>query len=216
MTVQIKYCGSQSEEDYRLLVKTNADYIGFIFAESKRKVNPSDVKKWIEKYGKPKQLVGVFQNASLKEILDVISEVPIDIIQCHGDESIEMIGKLKNQLNVKVYKALPYRQQIFGDIERYGCASDAIIVDSVSKGQFGGTGVPFSWKDVPRIMEKAEEQGVPCFIAGGITPDNVSLLLPYHPHGIDLSGGIEENGKKSTKRIEQLERMLNNDNSNCT
>lgn len=209
MTVQIKYCGCQSEEDYRILVNTNADYIGFIFAESKRKVSTTDVVRWIKRYGKPKKLVAVFQNASLKEMLDVKSKVPIDIIQCHGNESKEMIEEIKNRLNVKIYKALPYRQQILKDIEIYASATDAIIVDSVSNGQFGGTGVPFSWSDVPHMMKKAEEQGVPCFIAGGITPDNVSVLLAYHPHGIDLSGGIEENGKKSAKQIEQLERMLN-------
>ncbi|MDM5316114.1 phosphoribosylanthranilate isomerase [Fictibacillus sp. b24] len=208
MTVQIKYCGCQSEEDYSLLIKTNADLVGFIFAESKRKVNASDVKNWIEKYGNPKQLVGVFQNASMKQITDVLSEAPIDIIQCHGDESVEMIEELSKRFNKKIYKALPYNKQILEDIEIYAHASDAIIVDSVSKGRFGGTGFPFSWVDVPLMMKKAEQVGTTCFIAGGISPDNVSELVRYNPHGIDLSGGIEENGKKSVKRIEQLERMI--------
>ncbi|MFG6494400.1 phosphoribosylanthranilate isomerase [Fictibacillus sp. UD] len=208
MTVQIKYCGCQSEEDYSLLIKTNADLIGFIFAESKRKVKPSEVKRWVVKYGKPKKLAGVFQNASVQEIKDVITEVPIDIIQCHGAETEETIMEIKNQCNKEIYKAIAFSEHIFNEIESYGKAADAIIVDSVSKGRFGGTGVPFSWIDVPLMMKKAVQVGTTCFIAGGISPDNVSELIRYNPHGIDLSSGIEENGKKSVKRIEQLERMI--------
>lgn len=208
MTVQIKYCGCQSEEDYRLLIKTHANMIGFIFAESRRKVKPSDVKVWVQKNGRPKQLVGVFQNAANQEIINTINEVPLDTIQCHGVETVESIVELKKQTKKKVYKALPYSDQILEDIRLYGSAADAIIVDSVSKGQFGGTGVPFSWRNVPAIMKEAEQQGISCFIAGGITPDNVSLLLKFKPHGIDLSGGIEENGKKCKERIDKLERMM--------
>ncbi|MET3728012.1 phosphoribosylanthranilate isomerase [Fictibacillus halophilus] len=208
MTVQIKYCGCQSEEDYKLLIESKADLIGFIFAESKREVDPTKVNSWIQKYGKPKKLVGVFQNASLQRINDVISTVPIDIIQCHGTETVDQLKEIRDHSNKEIYKALPYSEHILKEIELYGKVADSLIVDSVAKGQFGGTGIPFSWKEVPNMMRKANALGVTCFIAGGIRPDNVSELIRHNPHGIDLSGGIEENGKKSLKRIETLERMI--------
>lgn len=208
MTVQIKYCGCQSEEDYKLLIGTKADLIGFIFAESKRKVDPTIVNSWIEKYGKPKKLVGVFQNATLQRIKEVISTVPIDIIQCHGTETVEQLKEIRVHCNKEIYKALPFSEHVLNEIELYGKAADSLIVDSVAKGQFGGTGIPFSWEEVPNMMRTAERIGVTCFIAGGIRPDNVSELIRLHPHGIDLSGGIEENGRKSLKRIETLERMI--------
>ncbi|MED1863667.1 phosphoribosylanthranilate isomerase [Fictibacillus nanhaiensis] len=208
MTVQIKYCGCQSEEDYKLLIESKADLIGFIFAESKRKVDPVRVNSWIEKYGKPKKLVGVFQNATPDRIKDVISTIPIDIIQCHGTETVDQLNKIRVHCNKKIYKALPFSEHILKEIELFGKVADALIVDSVAKGQFGGTGIPFSWEEVPNMMKIAEEVGVTCFIAGGIRPDNVAELMRLHPHGIDLSGGIEENGRKSLKRIETLERMI--------
>ncbi|ANC77678.1 hypothetical protein ABE65_013075 [Fictibacillus phosphorivorans] len=208
MTVQIKYCGCQSEEDYKLLIETKADLIGFIFAESRREVDPKNVNSWIEKYGKPKKLVGVFQNATLQKIKDVMNTVPIDIIQCHGTESIHQLKEIRNHCNKEIYKALPFGENIIEDITAYGKVSDAIIIDSVSQGRFGGTGIPFSWKEVPNMMKTAERLGILCFIAGGIKPENVSELLRQHPHGIDLSGGIEENGKKNVQKIETLERMI--------
>ncbi|WP_416728836.1 phosphoribosylanthranilate isomerase [Fictibacillus sp. JL2B1089] len=208
MTVQIKYCGCQSEDDYKLLIESKADLIGFIFAESKREVDPTEVNSWIEKYGKPKKLVGVFQNATLQRIKNVVNTVPIDIIQCHGTESVDQLKEIRVHCNKEIYKALPFSESIFKRIELYGKAADGLIIDSVSKGQFGGTGIPFSWEEVPNMMKASDGIGVTCFIAGGIKPENVSELMKLHPHGIDLSGGIEENGKKSVKKIETLERMI--------
>ncbi|MGA4719633.1 phosphoribosylanthranilate isomerase [Fictibacillus nanhaiensis] len=208
MTVRIKYCGCQSEEDYKLLIESKADLIGFIFAESRREVDPTKVNSWIQKYGKPKKLVGVFQNASLQRINDVISTVPIDIIQCHGTETVDQLKEIRDHSNKEIYKALPFSEHILKEIELYGKVADSLIVDSVSQGQFGGTGIPFSWKEVPNMMRKADALGVTCFIAGGIRPDNVAELVALNPHGIDLSGGIEENGKKSSQKIETLERMI--------
>jgi phosphoribosylanthranilate isomerase len=208
MKLLIKYCGCQSEEDYRLLSKTRADMIGFVFAESKRKVKPSEVAAWVKNNGKQKGLVGVFQDAPIEEIIKTVKEVPLDVIQCHGNEPVQTIKDLKIKTKKRVFKAIPYDGEIMKKIRQYGNYADGIIVDSVSKGQFGGTGVPFLWKKVPSMMKEAEQQGVLCMIAGGITPVNVSSLLKYKPMGIDISGGIEDNGKKCEGKIVNLERMI--------
>ncbi|WNB93730.1 phosphoribosylanthranilate isomerase [Bacillus sp. NEB1478] len=208
MTFQIKYCGCQSEEDYKLLSSSKAHIIGFVFADSKRRVSTNDVSRWIELYGKQKKLAGVFQNASVETIVNAANEIPLDIIQCHGQEQPETLLQLKNKLSTDIYKAIPFNEQVFEQIKYYSSSSDAIIIDSMSEGQFGGTGIPFSWSKVPAIINEAEKLNLPVFIAGGITPSNISALLQYKPHGIDLSGGIEKDGRKCEQRITELEGMI--------
>jgi phosphoribosylanthranilate isomerase len=216
MNIQVKYCGCRSEEDYRLLTSTRADIIGFVFADSKRKVRTDDVKDWVRNHGKQKKLAGVFQNASIEQITDAISGIPLDIIQCHGNESVDMIDELKRETGMQVFKAIPFNDMIFEQIAHFAPSVDAIIVDSVSKGQFGGTGIPFSWSKVPSIIEVANRFQVSCFIAGGITPENVDSLLKFKPFGIDMSGGIEEKGSKSSEKIQKLEGVMFHVSNNRT
>ncbi|MBY6035698.1 phosphoribosylanthranilate isomerase [Fictibacillus nanhaiensis] len=208
MSVLVKYCGCQTEEDYRLLSATKANIIGFVFAESKRKVRGEEVSSWMRSYGKEKELAGVFQNASVDEILHVVSQVPLDIIQCHGHETVETLIQLKKQCSTKIYKAIAYGEDVIDQIALYAECADAIVVDSVSDGQFGGTGVPFAWTEIPQFIKKANKYNIPIIIAGGITPENIHTLLEYHPDGIDISGGIEREGKKCGIRIKKLEGMM--------
>jgi phosphoribosylanthranilate isomerase len=71
------------------------------------------------------------------------------------------------------------------------------------------TGVSFDWTYIPTYLNEGKKQGVPVFIAGGINPDNIEHVLDYQPDGIDVSSGIEENGRKSRKLIRQLEERMN-------
>jgi phosphoribosylanthranilate isomerase len=212
----VKYCGCQTEDDYLLLSSSRADIIGFVFADSKRKVAREDVSSWVRSHGKRKLIAGVFQNSSIEEMVSAAEEVPLDIIQCHGNESVSTIIKLKKRTRKLIYKAIPYSDNISEQIAVYAKYADAIVVDSVSKGQFGGTGISFAWTQVPAILKLAKEENVPCFIAGGITPENIDTLLDYGPYGVDLSGGIEYEGRKCSNRIEKLERMILHVSSNRT
>lgn len=209
----VKYCGCQTEDDYMLLSSSRADIIGFVFADSKRKVEIEEVSSWVGSHEKQKLIAGVFQNSSIEEMVSAAGKVPLDIIQCHGNESVSTILNLKKRTNKLVYKAIPYSDTTFEQIAVYGKYADALIVDSVSNGQFGGTGNSFSWTQVPAILKEAKKENVPCFIAGGINPENINSLLEYDPYGVDLSGGIEYEGKKSGERIKKLERMITYVNS---
>jgi phosphoribosylanthranilate isomerase len=212
----VKYCGCQTEDDYRLLSASRADIIGFVFAESKRKVTPEEVSEWIGSFEERKLLAGVFQNSSIEDMISTARKVPLDIIQCHGNESVNAIIELKKHTTKHVYKAIPYSGEIAEQIAAYAKCADAIVVDSVSKGQFGGTGTSFSWNEVPSILNVSVKHNIPCFIAGGINPENINSLLKYKPYGVDLSGGIEHEGKKSSERITKLERMISHASSNRT
>jgi phosphoribosylanthranilate isomerase len=96
-------------------------------------------------------------------------------------------------------------------MRQYAGVADGYVVDSRVSGAWGGTGVAFDWSNVPFYLEEAARQAVPCFIAGGITPENVERLLAYRPYGIDISSGIEENGEKSVEKMKEIEKKVATD-----
>jgi phosphoribosylanthranilate isomerase len=205
MSVLIKYCGCKSAEEYKMLIATKADVIGFIFADSRRKVDPDKVSSWLKRTRTEKKIAGVFRNSPLDEIVSIANHVPLDIIQCHGDEPAEALLQLKEQSGKMIIKAIPFNEKVIEEIGKYSYAADAIIVDSALNGQFGGTGVTFSWSRVPAILKAARKWNIPCLIAGGINSSNVKELLSFKPDGIDLSGGIETDGKKCIEKIKEFE-----------
>ncbi|WP_461200650.1 phosphoribosylanthranilate isomerase [Anoxybacillus sp. TBDG-1] len=208
MTV-LKYCGNRSLQDVQLIAKSKADYIGFVFAESKRKVEPKDVKRWLSvvQLG-AKQIVGVFVHPTLCSVASVLEHVPLSIIQCHGMETIQTVKQLKESFHIPVWKAIHHSPGAWTYMRAWKGIADGFVIDSGRKGAWGGTGISFDWCNVPQYMEEAYKQGVPCFIAGGITPDNVEQLLAYEPFGIDISSGIEENDRKSEQKIKTIEQKV--------
>ncbi|MCA1030511.1 phosphoribosylanthranilate isomerase [Bacillus timonensis] len=198
----IKYCGITSLEDLQIVSPSTANLLGFIFAKSKREVTPQEVAGWIQKVSiKKKQLVGVFVNASLMEIDQVLKHVPLDIIQCHGTESVEQLKKIKSEFSIPVWKAIHHSANSIEKILSLGDVVDGYVIDTKVEGAWGGTGVAFDWKVIPDYARTFSELNLPYLIAGGITPDNIEELLTYNPLGLDVSSGIEENGKKSLNKI---------------
>ncbi|KIP20884.1 N-(5'-phosphoribosyl)anthranilate isomerase [Anoxybacillus ayderensis] len=208
MTV-LKYCGNRSLQDVQLVAKSEADYIGFVFAESKRKVKPQHVKRWLSVVQlETKQIVGVFVHPTMTSVASVLAHVPLSIIQCHGMETIQTVKQLKETFQLPVWKVIHHAPEAWTYMRAWKGIADGFVIDSGRKGAWGGTGISFDWRVVPYYMEEASRQGVPCFIAGGITPDNVEQLLMYEPFGIDMSSGIEENERKSEQKIKTIEQKV--------
>ena len=206
----IKLCGNRSLEDLKMTSKSNADYLGLIFADSKRRVQAHQVKEWLDLVDiKNKQLVAIFVNASLNEIEDIMKKLPIDVIQCHGSETVRDIANIKHHFNKRVWKALPHYERTLSDMKKYAEAADGFVIDSKVKDAFGGTGQTFDWSKVPCYIQAAEELNKTLFIAGGIAPDNILQLLGLQPPGIDVSSGIEQNGKKDETLLTRLEERVN-------
>ncbi|OQP16851.1 phosphoribosylanthranilate isomerase [Geobacillus zalihae] len=207
--IRIKYCGNRSAEDVQAAIASEADYLGFIFAESRRNVSPSEVQQWLEphKLG-AKQLVGVFVNAPVRRIAAVAAELPLHVIQCHGRETPAELAAVKEAVPLSVWKAIHHGDGALAAMRQYAGIADGYVVDSRAAGAWGGTGVAFDWEAVPHYLEEAARQGVPCFIAGGITPDNIERLLVYRPDGIDISSGIETDGRKDPTKMKQIEEKI--------
>lgn len=209
MSVLLKYCGHRSLSDLQKGAKSQADYLGLIFAESKRKVDAQQVSEWLNTVTLGgKKLVGVFVNETMERISDVARIVPLSVIQCHGDESVEQVANVKAATGLPVWKAIHHEEGALAHMKQYASVVDGYVVDSRVRGAYGGTGVSFDWESVPVYLEEAARQGVPCFIAGGITLENVEQLLIYEPHGIDISSGIEEHGEKSAAKMKEIEKKV--------
>lgn len=208
MTALLKYCGNHSFEDIVVTSNSQADYLGFVFAPSKRCVSAEEVANWLGELTVTQKLVGVFVNASLQEIEDVIKHVPLDVIQCHGDETPEFITNIKTHLNKIVWKVIHHSDLGLKTMKKYSGLVDGFVIDSKAANARGGTGVTFDWDAIPSYQREALAQNVPCFIAGGVNVNTIETLLDYEPIGIDLSSGIEEQGQKSAELRNQFEARL--------
>lgn len=205
MTTLLKFCGMRSFEDYKLAVESNVDYIGFVFAKSKRQVTSVQVKRWTQTLP-PKQhqrLIGVFVNESIENMLRIVKETGIQGIQCHGTESKETLKKLKKLANptIVIWKAIHEHRYTLETMKEYENIVDGYVIDTKTEKEWGGTGKSFDWSRVPLYTEEAKRQNVPCFIAGGVNEENIEKLLTYSPIGIDISSGIETEESKDERKM---------------
>ncbi|MBM7645286.1 phosphoribosylanthranilate isomerase [Scopulibacillus daqui] len=204
----LKFCGNHSLNDLALSIQSKAHFIGIVFAkESRRSVIVSEAEVWFRKIGLRayQKLVAVFVNSPAAVIQDAAMRLPIDVIQCHGNETVDEIVDLKLQVKKPIWKAIHQDQHTVFKMRKYEGVVDGFIIDTKTV-QWGGSGISFDWKHIPLYMEEAKRQGVHCFIAGGIGPDNIDHLLAYEPDGIDIASGIETELKKDPVKIRQIER----------
>ncbi|SFE34076.1 phosphoribosylanthranilate isomerase [Alteribacillus iranensis] len=206
---RFKLCGLQSEQDVITASSSQADYVGFVFAESKRQVKPEDAASWLERHELPgKKVAALFVNASPQEIKQTSSVLRPDIIQLHGAESPEQVQQIKDAMAEDVWKALPHNDYTLEKMKDYASIVDGFVIDAKVKGAWGGTGQQFDWSHVPDYVTFGKESGIPVLIAGGINPTNIKKLLVYEPWGVDLSSGAEKDGRKDKQRLRDLEEEL--------
>lgn len=197
---QIKICGLKTREALEVACEAAIDYVGFVFADSKRRVTPEEVRRLTEGLVTPKR-IGVFVAESLDKLLAAGESAQLDGFQLHGPESPELCYKLKEKSGKRVWIAWQVR---FGEADRriaeYKSVVDAVLLDAYQPGLHGGTGKTFPWEAIGRFRELVPE--VPIFVAGGLSPDNVEALLSgYRPDGVDVSSGVETGGVKDTEKM---------------
>jgi len=191
--LKIKICGLRRIEDIEAVNNALPDYIGFVFAKSKRQINAETAAELKKRLDKRIQAVGVFVNQSIDFITKLYKNGIIEIAQLHGDESDEYIAGLRH-CGCKIIKsagvsnALPVLPK----------TADYLLFDKASD-QRGGTGKTFNWD----VLENYH--GVPYFLAGGLTPENVSgALSQLSPFCVDVSSGVETNGFKDADKINKF------------
>ena len=189
----IKICGLSTDEAVKAAVENGASHIGFVFAKSKRQVTPEQARQLSKDVPKSVKKVGLFVNASLDEIVQTIKVAGLDMVQLHGNESIEFA----NQLSVPVIKAFGIKDgQLPSDISAF--KNHVILLDAPPAQYAGGSGQQFEWEKV----ELSSLSGYQFFIAGGLNPGNVGKAISFfHPTGVDVSSGVETDGAKDVEKI---------------
>ena len=189
----IKICGLSTDEAVKTAVENGASHIGFVFAKSKRQVTPEQARQLSKDVPKSVKKVGLFVNASLVEIAQTIKVAGLDMVQLHGNESIEFA----NQLSVPVIKAFGIKDgQLPSDISAF--KNHVILLDAPPAQYAGGSGQQFEWEKV----ELSSLSGYQFFIAGGLNPGNVGKAISFfHPTGVDVSSGVETDGAKDVEKI---------------
>ncbi len=200
--MQVKICGITNLADAQAAVAAGADYLGFIFyPKSPRAVTLKKAIQIIIKLKTPVKKVGVFVNASTAEINNTAFLCGLDIIQLHGDEPAAVAEQLGSE---RVWKAFHITSP--ADIAlaaKYPAA--AIVVDTATAEQRGGTGKTCDWQLAAQAAQKFTT-----ILAGGINPQNVEeAIATVKPFAIDIASGVEASpGIKDHEKIEKLFKKL--------
>ena len=202
----IKLCGMRRNEDIAYCNECMPDYIGFIFAESKRRVS-SELAGQLRSELDPKIVtVGVTVNAHIEFFTEISGSA--DIFQLHGNEDAEYISSLRKLFPEKeIWKAERIRSET--DIDTLTeLPADKFVLDAFSAEAYGGTGKKIDEKLLAYAKNKLSK---PFFIAGGIDSSNIAdIIKKFTPYGVDLSSGIETDGFKDGVKMLEIMKIYHN------
>jgi phosphoribosylanthranilate isomerase len=196
--VKVKICGITNAADALLAEAFGADVIGFIFAQSPRRITPAMAGKISDKLSPLTFKSGIFVNESPKTINKAAAEAGLDFAQLSGEETPEQISRIRGVRIIKVIQARD-RAFVLKQAKIYEKCADILLFDTYHEELKGGTGLTFDWTVLDGIKK-------PFFIAGGINPKNIAKLLgSFVPYGIDVSSGVEAGkGKKDPEKLKRL------------
>ena len=198
--MRVKMCGMKTVSAALAAEEAGADYIGFVFAKKSRRFIAPKAAQEIARELRHAQKVGVFVDAPMDEVNAIAALVGLDYVQLHGHETAETARGSERPV-IKAYR--------YGDDFDVDAANkypaEIILVDSYLQGAAGGTGTVFAWQEAAREIARITK---PVLIAGGITAENVGeAAVIFHPFGVDVSGGLEEQGEKSEEKIRAFMRQ---------
>ena len=182
---KVKICGLSTVEAVETAVLEGADYIGFVFAESKRQVSLEQAQELAKRVTGKTKIVGVFVSPSLEDLEQAIGQVPLDMVQIHGafDEA------LMPMISVPVIRAI----QLSDQEAQVSSQADYLLFDA----PVAGSGQTFDWG-----LLKDQKIQQDFFIAGGLTVDNVRQAREtFQPYAVDVSSGVETDGRKDIEKI---------------
>ncbi|WP_110463119.1 phosphoribosylanthranilate isomerase [Ruminiclostridium sufflavum] len=200
---KIKICGLTRMQDIEFANEAMPDYIGFVFAKSRRQVDYNNALLLRKALDNRIKAVGVFVNEKISTVKQLCSSGIIDYVQLHGDENQEYINLLRQEVQKPVIKAVRVKDS--SSLEWAGQLScDFLLLDTYSDKEYGGTGKSFDW-ELSNLITK------PFFLAGGISAVNVkSAIESSKPYCLDVSSGVETNGIKDREKILELVGLIRN------
>ncbi len=196
MTTWVKICGMTNVEDALEAASLGVDALGFIFAPSPRRIDPSAAREIIRRLPPEVLKVGVFVNEALEEVRRLVDYCGLHMLQFHGQESPDYC----RELPMPVIKAVRVRsRESLREMGRYAFAS--ILLDAWDPLKAGGTGEPFCWQ---WVVEACSERNF--ILSGGLNPENVYRAIRLvRPSGVDVCSGVERTpGKKEKAKMQEF------------
>jgi len=196
--VRTKICGITSIQDAQAAVDFGADALGFVFyPSSPRYIHPSDAAAIIHTLPPFVTCVGLFVNAEHEMLKKTVSDTGVDLVQFHGDESEYECG-LSSKPWIKAIR-VGEETDLAAEAKRYNGAN-SLLLDTMVRGSYGGTGKTFDWSLVPKNIDK------PIILAGGLDQENViGAINVTSPYAVDVSGGVElKKGVKDHAKMEEF------------
>jgi phosphoribosylanthranilate isomerase len=203
MRTRVKVCGITRRQDAEIAIEMGADAIGLVFYKpSPRAVTIAQAKSIIEQLPPFISVVALFVDAEASFVEQCIEQLPISLLQFHGDETVEYC----EQFTLPYYKAIRMRNGIdLSDVCAKFVSANALLVDTFQEGVPGGTGKTFDWSLVQSIDK-------PIILAGGLTSANVrTAIAQVKPYAVDVSGGVEQQkGIKDPEKIRAFMQEVTN------
>ena len=185
---KVKICGLSTKEAVKTAVSAGADYIGFVFAPSKRQVTLEQAAELAKFIPSHIQKVGVFVSPSRAELLEAVDKVGLDFVQVHG----QVVDKLFENLPCGSIQAV----QVDGNGHVPNSQADYLLFDA----PVAGSGQTFDWG-----LLDTKDLSQPFFIAGGLNEDNVARAIQhFSPFAVDVSSGVETDGQKDHEKIRRF------------
>ncbi|TKJ48165.1 N-(5'-phosphoribosyl)anthranilate isomerase [Candidatus Aerophobetes bacterium Ae_b3a] len=201
--IKIKICGITNKEDAGWAVDLKVDALGFIFADSPRRVKPEIVQEIIKLLPPFISSVGVFVNEDREKVEEITESCGLTTLQFHGQESPSYCEGFKQ----KIVKAFRIKDKsVLKKAAQYQGKIDAYLLDAYSPFAYGGTGKTFDW----HIAKEIKKFGLPIILSGGLNPENIrEAISEVEPYGVDVSSGVEERpGKKNLKKLKNFVRIV--------
>ena len=185
---KVKICGLSTKEAVKTAVSAGADYIGFVFAPSKRQVTLDQAAELAKLISSDVKKVGVFVSPSRAELLEAVDKVGLNLVQVHGQVADDVFDDLPCASIQAV--------QVDGDGHVPSSQADYLLFDA----PVAGSGQTFDWGQLDTT-----ELAQPFFIAGGLNEDNVEEAIQHFtPYAVDVSSGVETNGQKDHEKIRRF------------
>jgi phosphoribosylanthranilate isomerase len=210
--MQLKICGMKNPQNIANIAALNPDYLGFIFYEKSKRYVGDDFTVGqahaLALQSKGIKKVGVFVNASLEYVLEKVEKYSLDLVQLHGEESVDFCMNIqKTNPNIQIIKVFSIGETFdFQQLEPYKPHCDYFLFDTKGK-EKGGNGFAFNWD-----VLKGYDNEKPFFLSGGLSLENikeVKKLGHLNILAIDVNSGFEiEAGLKDVDKVKRLIEIL--------
>lgn len=204
--MQVKICGHRTVEDARQSAKLGADFVGVIVevpVDTPRKISIERAAEIIHSIEPPALGVMVIMPSTVREAVELYEAVRAPFIQLHGDERPEFVEELRSAVPCNIIKTIHVEgSDSMKQAQNHAKFADAILLDTATE-RAGGSGIVHDWEISRRIVEVVE---IPVFLAGGLTPENVTEAIEAtKPYGVDVASGVESaNGEKDLKKVKDF------------